>query len=148
MSEEKVREIAKLFFEFSPLYQKKIISFFSKCGDKTYKCNSSQVKAIMIIGGKESIIPTKLGQCLGLQKGSLTTLLDSLENMNLIKRSSHPEDRRKTLISLTEEGNNLRNLKLEEFQNNISKLFSKFPEEKLDEFLPSFKNVLDTVKEL
>ena len=148
MSEKKVREIAKLFFEFNPLYQKKIVSFFSKCNDNAYKCNSNQVKAIMIIGAKESIIPTKLGQCLGLQKGSLTTLLDSLENMNLIKRNLHPKDRRKTLISLTEEGNNLRNLKLEEFQDNISKLFSKLSEEKLDQFLPSFKNVLDTIKEL
>ena len=116
MGKDKLNQITSLFLEFYPLYQKKITSLFSKSTSDPYKCNSNQIRAIMIIGRNKNIIPTLLGKYLGLQKGSLTTLLDSLENMDLIERNSHPDDRRKLLLSLTSKGNEFRDLKISQFE--------------------------------
>ncbi len=148
MKEEKLREITQLFLEFHPIHQRKITSLFSKDNSDTYKCNRNQIKAIMIIGRNIEMIPTMLGKCLGLQKGSLTTLLDSLEEMGLVSRTAHPADRRKTLISLTERGLEYRTLKIKQFEIELSKVFDSLSEETLDEFIPCFRNVIDTIKEI
>lgn len=148
MKDYKLSQITNLFLEFYPIHQKKIATLFSKATYDPYKCNLNQVRAIMTIGKNKSIIPTMLGKCLGLQKGSLTSLLDSLEDIELVKRSSHPDDRRKTLLSLTSKGNAYRDLKITQFKDELSVLFDKVSEDKLDEFIVSLDNVLDTLKDL
>ncbi len=40
----------------------------------------------MIIGRNGKISPTILGKCMDMEKGSITSLVDSLENMNLVYR--------------------------------------------------------------
>lgn len=148
MKTEKLKEITEMYLEFHPLHQKKISSLFSKSYEDGYGCNRNQIRAIMIIGRNESIIPTSLGKCLGLQKGSLTTLLDSLENMNLVKREPHPDDRRKTLVSLTDSGKKYRDIKLYEFGKDIYTLFSNLSEEELDEFASNLKGVVSVFKKI
>lgn len=146
MKDDKLKEVTRLFLEFHPLHQRKITSLFSKNTSDPYDCNRNQIKAIMIIGRNKEIIPTSLGKCLGLQKGSLTTLLDSLEKMNLIKRTSHPDDRRKILVSLTDLGYEYRTLKMNQFESELSELFGSLSEDKLDEFIPCFTQVVDIMK--
>lgn len=148
MKDDKLKAITQLFLEFHPLHQRKITSLFSKGTSDPYNCNRNQIKAIMIIGKNKEIIPTTLGKCLGLQKGSLTTLLDQLEKTNLIKRTNHPDDRRKTLISLTDLGNEYRQLKINDFETELSKLFGDFPEDKLDDLIPCLTHLIDTMKML
>lgn len=148
MKNNKLTQITDLFLEFYPIHQKKIASLFSKGTCEPYKCNLNQTRAIMIIGRSESIIPTMLGKSLGLQKGSLTTLIDSLVSMDLVKRNPHPDDRRKLLLSLTSKGNEYRGLKIDQFNQEISILFNKISEDKLDDFIVNFENVLDTIKNL
>ena len=148
MENDKLNQITSLFLEFYPLYQRKITSLFPKATSDPYKCNLNQIRTIMIIGRNKSIIPTTLGKCLGLQKGSLTTLLDSLEKMDLVKRSPHPDDRRKLILSLTSKGTEYRNLKINQFDVEISNLFNNVSEDKLDDFIACFGNVLETIKEL
>ncbi len=148
MKDDKLKQITQLFLEFHPLHQRKITSLFSKNTLDPYNCNRNQIKAIMIIGKNGEIIPTLLGKCLGLQKGSLTTLLDQLETIALIKRKPHPDDRRKTLISLTDLGSEYRELKINQFEVELSNLFGNLPEEKLDEFIPCLIKVMDVIKVL
>lgn len=148
MKDDKLKQITQLFLEFHPLHQRKITSLFSKGTSDPYNCNRNQIKAIMIIGNNKEIIPTLLGKCLGLQKGSLTTLLDQLEKINLIKRTNHPDDRRKILISLTDLGNEYRELKINQFEIELSALFEGLPEDKLDEFIPCLVHLIDTMKML
>ncbi len=69
-----------------------------------YNCTKNQSRAIMIIGRNGKISPTILGKCMDMEKGSITSLVDSLENMNLVYRENDLEDKRKTWIQLTEEG--------------------------------------------
>lgn len=48
--------------------------------------------------------PTQLFETLMISSGGMTSRLDRLEKAGLIMRSPNPEDRRGTLVSLTEEG--------------------------------------------
>lgn len=148
MKNDKLNQVTNLFLEFYPLYQQKITSLFPKSTSDPYKCNLNQIRTIMIIGRNKSIIPTTLGESLGLQKGSLTTLLDSLEKMELVERRPHPDDRRKLILSLTSKGIEYRDLKINQFGIEISNLFDEIPEDKLDDFIACFGNVLDTIKKL
>lgn len=148
MKDDKLKQITQLFLEFHPLHQRKIASLFSKNTCDPYNCNRNQIKAIMIIGKNKEIIPTLLGKCLGLQKGSLTTLLDHLEKIGLIKRTAHPDDRRKILISLTDLGSEYRELKISQFEMELSNSFEDLPEEMLDEFIPCLIKVMDVMKAL
>ena len=148
MKEEKLKIITETYLEFYPLHQKKISSLFTQNSNDGYSCNRNQVRAIMILGRNGQMIPTLLGKCLGLQKGSLTTLLDSLESMDLIQREPHPNDRRKTLVSLTDSGNVYRSLRLSEFGKNICELFSKLSEKDLDDFSNSLNVIVSILKKV
>lgn len=44
------------------------------------------------------LTPKAIGQHLGLTSGSITALLDRLEQRGLIRRSPHPDDRRAVLV--------------------------------------------------
>ncbi|EWG98400.1 MarR family winged helix-turn-helix transcriptional regulator [Halomonas sp. BC04] len=48
--------------------------------------------------------PTQLFETLMISSGGMTSRLDRLEKAGLIARSPNPEDRRGTLVSLTEKG--------------------------------------------
>lgn len=48
--------------------------------------------------------PTQLFETLMISSGGMTSRLDRLEKAGLIMRSPNPEDRRGTLVSLTEKG--------------------------------------------
>jgi len=46
----------------------------------------------------------QLGQALNCSAPNVTGLLDALESAGFVTRGAHPEDRRKTLVQLTERG--------------------------------------------
>lgn len=48
--------------------------------------------------------PTALARWLGLSGTSVTAVIDQIENRGFVTRTPHPQDRRSTLITLTDEG--------------------------------------------
>ena len=55
-------------------------------------------------GADHPLTPNQIGEHLHLTSGTVTTVIDSLEGRGLVERNPHPEDRRKVLVSITEEG--------------------------------------------
>ncbi|WP_106477874.1 MarR family winged helix-turn-helix transcriptional regulator [Phytohalomonas tamaricis] len=55
-------------------------------------------------GAPYALGPTQLYEALMITSGGMTNRLDRLEKAGLIARTPNPEDRRGTLVSLTEEG--------------------------------------------
>lgn len=55
-------------------------------------------------GTPYALTPTQLFEALMLSSGGMTNRLDRLERGGLIVRTPNPEDRRGTLVSLTEQG--------------------------------------------
>lgn len=146
MKDEILKDLYPIFLEFAPLFHQKISSLFSNNDDSKYKCNKNQHKAIMVIGNISKITPTMLGKYLNLKKGSLTTLIDSLEKSNLLFRNVDPHDRRKTILRLTEEGKNYFDSKNKELENQLKSIFNVLTEEELEQFINSFNNIIETLK--
>jgi MarR family transcriptional regulator, organic hydroperoxide resistance regulator len=57
----------------------------------------------VVEGAGEPLEPSVIAERLVVTTGSMTSLLDNLENRGLVRRRPHPSDRRKLLIDITPE---------------------------------------------
>jgi DNA-binding MarR family transcriptional regulator len=83
-----------------------------------------------------------------MRKGSLTSLIDSLVSMGLVRREADPSDRRRILINLTDEGEAYVKQREHGFEISLNRLLSSLPEKEVEGFKNSLKNVVDTMKKL
>lgn len=148
MKEENLKHIYVGLLEFSSLFHQKISPILNEDVFSKYTCNKNQNKALIILGRKEKITPSMLCKCLDMRKGSLTTLLDSLENMNLIFRQTDENDRRKTWVFLTEEGKNYVESQMQQYKNVITPIINSLEDEDIGNLANSIKSVIDIMKKL
>ncbi|MDE7268381.1 MAG: MarR family transcriptional regulator [Lachnospiraceae bacterium] len=92
-----------------PLYacSKEVIRRYKPYLDKldlTY----TQYIAMMVMWEKKEVTVKELGECLYLDSGTLTPLLKKLEEKNYVIRNRSKEDERNLIISVTEEGERLK----------------------------------------
>ena len=97
-----------------PLYacSREVIKRYKPCLDEldlTY----TQYIAMMVLWEKKSATVKDLGQALYLDSGTLTPLLKKMEAKGLISRNRDQEDERSLIVTLTEEGEALKDLALE-----------------------------------
>ncbi|AKB27845.1 Transcriptional regulator, MarR family [Methanosarcina siciliae C2J] len=148
MKQKKIKEVAELQFDLLNLFHKNFSKAFHEVGDGPYNLNKNQKRAIMVIGMKGEIIPSVLGEYLDLQKGSLTSMIDALEEEGVIRRRGDPEDRRKTLISLTENGREYRNWLTGEIQAIVAEVLGKLDEDEIISYQESLENMIKFFKKL
>ncbi|RXA20792.1 MarR family transcriptional regulator [Methanosarcina sp. MSH10X1] len=148
MKEESITETVKLQFEMVHLFHKNFARIFHQTGNSPHNLNKNQNRAIMIIGAIDNIMPTTLGKCLDLQKGSLTSMIDALEREGLVCRKGDPEDRRKTLISLTEEGKAYREWFMRELGKSVSEILRRLGEDDILAYQESLRTMLALLKKL
>jgi DNA-binding MarR family transcriptional regulator len=55
----------------------------------------------------QGIQPSEVAKRLGVTRGTITGLLHGLERADLLRREAHPEDKRKQLLRLTDQGREL-----------------------------------------
>lgn len=148
MKEHKIKEIEQLFLEFFPLYYQKFGAFFREHDGTGIRCTKNQKRAIMMISHREGVTSTELGQCLDMRKGSLTTLLDSLESMNLLERKPDAIDRRRVLLFLTPNGKTYFAEIMTKHEKLFRELFSKLPQQEIDQCLNALHKVVTTVRKI
>lgn len=119
------------------------------CNNKIELLAKGEIATLHIIkylGDKAS--PKRLVQALDMSSGRIGNILTSLERQGLIKRIDDPEDIRKTIIKLTESGEE----KIDRFDQDVSSEINKVKEEMgeekflslltlLDEMIASIKNI-------
>lgn len=150
MKQDKLKELFSLMFEFMPLYHQTMGSVYHKDYDVEPALNKSQQKALFIIKKQEKIIPSVLGRAMDMQKGSLTTLIDSLEEFGFVKREGDCEDRRRLWLFLTPEGEEYISILMDNFQNEFAHIFEKVSREDISKMIESIdfvKSVLKNIKE-
>ena len=92
-----------------PLYvcSKEVIRRYKPYLDKldlTY----TQYIAMMVMWEKKEVTVKELGECLYLDSGTLTPVLKKLEEKNYVKRNRSKEDERNLIVSITQEGEDLK----------------------------------------
>ncbi|MGH3609161.1 MAG: MarR family winged helix-turn-helix transcriptional regulator [Pseudonocardiaceae bacterium] len=80
------------------------------------------------------VIPAEAARELGLQRGSMTSLADRLEQRRLIRRVAHPTDRRLLLLQTTAEGNKLLEGALAPLLSQLSELADALGQDQLEAF--------------
>jgi len=145
---EKIEKIHDLLFEFVPLYFEKFGRSFSKTDGIHLRCNKNQQRAIAYLKHYGILTPTELGKKLGMEKGSLTSLLDSLESRNLVIRRAHPSDRRKYLLVLTPDGEEFFKRMAISYKRNLAQLFNHCSDQEINNFTKDLQNVITFIKKL
>lgn len=115
--------------------------------EKISEFNGAQGKILYVLWQKENISIIELSKTAGLANTTLTSMLDRMEEADLIKRLPDPDDRRKNLIALTDKANGLRE-KYEQVSQAMNEVYYKdFTEEEIIEFEKYLQRVLNNVKE-
>ncbi|MEW9122598.1 MAG: MarR family transcriptional regulator [Thermotaleaceae bacterium] len=148
MGDKNLKEINQGLMEFSALFHRKFGHVFHSSSQGEHTFTKSQNKTMMILGDIEKITPTLLGKCLDMKKGSLTTLLDGLEAMDMIYRQPDEGDRRKTWIQLTDKGKEYMLAKRAEIEKTIMRSFSSFEEEEIEAFAMHIKAIVATMSKI
>ncbi|HJV80419.1 MarR family transcriptional regulator [Noviherbaspirillum sp.] len=96
--------------------------------------------SVMSVLAKGTDISCKaLGQQAGITKGTLTGIVDRLEQKGLARRSTSPQDRRSSVVNLTDEGR----VTFERVANHhfayLQEAFAGFDHEDLSSFEASFR---------
>ncbi len=94
------------------------------------------------------MILSELGRFLDMRKGSLTSLIDSLEANGLVERRNDKKDRRKTLLYLTPAGEEYYRQLLAQSSKTYRQLFSCLSDEELDTFLQSLQVVVQGLRKI
>jgi MarR family 2-MHQ and catechol resistance regulon transcriptional repressor len=91
--------------------------------------------------GKQTI--QQIGNCILVSSGSMTYVIDKLEQRGLLRRHACPDDRRMIHVALTDDGNKLMNdimPKYHEFVNQMFESLDSDEEDTLVQLLNKVKN--------
>ena len=90
---------------------------------------------------------TSIGPTMGLESNSISRILNSMENKNLITRRPNPNDGRGIIISLTRLGHNKREIVIQKIRQFKNLLRSRIDPSDLDTFLNVSKQVNEIIEE-
>jgi DNA-binding MarR family transcriptional regulator len=85
----------------------------------------NQSKTMDILSRNGAMLPSELGVCLDMKRGSLTSLVDSLEEKGCVIRQPDSDDRRKIWIALTEKGSELNDVNYNKLQDAFGDFIEK-----------------------
>lgn len=145
MEKDRLEKIHKLYFSLIPLFYK-CKTFYIDKNRADDLCNKNQAMAIMIIGKAEKITPTTLSKFINLEKGSLTPLIDSLEEKKFVTRSNDPNDRRKVLLSLTSEGIEYMKVIEDQSQKGLALMVANLSETEIDQMHDSLETLVGIMR--
>lgn len=76
-----------------------------------------------------SMSPSAIADRLGIERASVTSILDWMEKRGLIIRDHHPQDRRRLIIKITEKGREITFRSLAIFWSSCASLVEEFTKE-------------------
>jgi DNA-binding MarR family transcriptional regulator len=77
------------------------VNDFDATAARVLGVNQTDLRCLEILLGQRTALPSQLGEQLGLTSGSVTTMLDRLEQQGYLTRAPDPDDRRKVIVRAT-----------------------------------------------
>lgn len=105
--------------------------------------NRTQLRALVFIKNNGEITMTDLCEKLNIEKGSLTTMVDDLNKKGYLTRTRDSRDRRKYILNLTSEGDNIAKDFLEKLGDKLENKFLELDKNDREKFMTSIKNLED-----
>ncbi|HPZ42633.1 MAG TPA: MarR family winged helix-turn-helix transcriptional regulator [Bacillota bacterium] len=148
MNYQEAEELHDLLFTFFGIFHEKFLSRYRRYYECLPMLKKNHVKIISVLYQHKHLIPTEIGRLLDIERGSLTALIDQLEEMGLVKRCNDPMDRRKSLISLTPAGRCEMNKIMDNYIQNLSLFFQDVDPGELKQFTESLRFAVEFMKKL
>ena len=105
--------------------------------------NQTMRRTLLILYDKGETTMTELHHAIGLEKGSLTTVIDHLIEKTLVERRGDARDRRKVNISLTALGRKKVDILRMEIASYIKKSLDKLQAKDRERFYRAVKVLID-----
>ena len=109
--------------------------------------NGAQGRILYVLWQEDSIAIKELSNKTGLALTTLTSMLDRMEKMDLIKRTFDKTDRRKILIILTEKAISLKDVYYEVSEKMSEIFYNKFSKEEINQFEDYLDRILINLNE-
>jgi len=123
-------------------------AFQKKIAGKLKDLSKNQPMVIKIIGMEGEVMPSTIGKYTGMEKSSLTRMVDDLEKKGIVFRKTDPDDRRKVLVSLTEKGLSYYNY-LNEITAEMADEILKYVDEKdIEDYVQSLETMVRILRKM
>jgi MarR family transcriptional regulator, 2-MHQ and catechol-resistance regulon repressor len=93
--------------------------------------------------GKQTI--QQIGNCILVSSGSMTYVIDKLEQRGLLSRNACPDDRRVIHVTLTDEGNELMNEIMPKYHEVVNHMFDSLNSDEAETLVQLLKKVRNVV---
>lgn len=139
----------EIFALLDPLFSLKHVFFASfDSSSLGHGLNKTQERVLMIVWHHDNPPMRVLSREAGLEKGSLTTVVDSLEALGLVTRERDEEDRRSLIVKTTPPGSRLAEGINALFRDHLDILFGQLTREERLEFERSAKSLARLIPRL
>ena len=106
---------------------------------KRYKISANEMEIILYVHDFGPQRMKTVGEKFKIKFSTLTSLVDKIERLNLVKRVNSKEDRRSILVTITKKGKKM----LEEYNSQIKSLADRITEITQSEDLPQIVATLE-----
>lgn len=106
---------------------------------KRYKISANEMEIILYISEHGPQRMKSVGEQFRIKFSTLTSLVDKIERLNLVKRVNSKEDRRSILVTITKKGKKM----LEEYNDQVRVLAERIQEISREGSLPAFVETLE-----
>ncbi|MFH0068145.1 MarR family winged helix-turn-helix transcriptional regulator [Peribacillus sp. NPDC056705] len=93
--------------------------------------------------GKQTI--QQIGNCILISSGSMTYVIDKLEQRGVLSRNACPDDRRMIHVRLTDDGNELMNEIMPKYRELVDDMFDSLNSDEAETFVNLLKKVRNKV---
>jgi DNA-binding MarR family transcriptional regulator len=141
----KEQDLSRVFIEILPMLDNFFFKDFQGVYNQ-YKLNKTQHKTIIVIGTFNGSHMTEIWKRMGITKGNLSIIIDSLTKLGYVVCERHTDDRRKVSIHLTATGEKIYSEAMEEISENINRKLSAISKDEKNRFIDSI-NFIYTISE-
>ena len=109
--------------------------------------SGEQGKILFVLWQKDKITQKELATEIGLAKNTITVMLEKMEKNNLIKRITDENDKRKSLVILTDYAKSLKKSFDEISDEMLKKVYKGFSEEEIDKYEGYLHRIIRNLEE-
>ena len=109
--------------------------------------SGEQGKILFVLWRKDKITQKELATETGLAKNTITVMLEKMEKNNLIKKITDENDKRKSLVILTDYAKSLKKPFDEISDEMLKKVYKGFSEEEIDKYEEYLHRIIRNLEE-
>ena len=109
--------------------------------------SGEQGKILFVLWQKDKITQKELATEIGLAKNTITVMLEKMEKNDLIRRITDENDKRKSLVILTDYAKSLKKSFDEISDEMLKKVYKGFSEEEIDKYEEYLHRIIKNLEE-